>query len=116
MCKDTVERYKVHKYRWIGNIKNNRIVFYQNEQINLWELYDLLRAEGRFVDVMVNGEFYSACKVNVYVSEVGEVGVLINVKVGTRDVHFLCSDLVELSVFELVELVFRCCVIEGVHK
>jgi len=70
----------------------------------------------RFVDVVVNGEFYSACKVNAYVSEVGEVSVLINVKAGTRDVHFLCSDLVELTVFELVEMALKRCVIEEVQK
>jgi len=116
MCKEVVERCKVHGYRWIGDIKSNRIVFYQNERFNLCELYDQLRVEGRFVDVVVDGELYSACKVNAYVSEVGAVCVLINVKVGTNDVHFLCSDLVELSVFELVEMALRRCVIEEVHK
>jgi len=52
----------------------------------------------------------------VFVPEVGEVSILINVKAGTRDVHFLCSDLTELSVFELVELALKRCVIEEVHK
>lgn len=65
---------------------------------------------------MIEGEIYSACKVNVYVSEVGEVSVLINVKAGTNDVHFLCSDLAELSVFELVEMALKRHVIEEVHK
>jgi len=116
MCKDVVERCRTHGYRWIGDIKSNRIIFYQNERFNLWELYDHLREEGRFVDVVVDGEFYSACKINAYVSEVGEVCVLINVKAGTRDVHFLCSDLVELTVFELVEMALKRCVIEEVHK
>jgi hypothetical protein len=45
MCKDMVERCRVHGYRWIGDIKSNRVVFYQNERFNLYELYDLLRAE-----------------------------------------------------------------------
>jgi len=31
-------------------------------------------------------------------------------------VHFLCSDLVELTVFELVEMALMRCVIEEVHK
>jgi hypothetical protein len=116
MCKDMVERCRVHGYRWIGDIKSNRIVYYQNERLNLCELYDRLRVEGRFVDVVVDEEFYSACKVNAYVSEVGWVSVPINVKVGTNDVYFLCSDFVELSVFELVEMALKRHVIEEVHK
>jgi len=116
MCKDIVERCKVHKYRWIGDIKSNRIVFYQKERLNLCELYDRLRLEGRFVDVVVGGEIYLSCKVNGYVPEIGEVCILINVKAGTNDVHFLCSDLVELSVFELVEMALKRHVIEEVHK
>ena len=116
MCKDIVERCRAHNYRWIGDIKSNRIVFYQNERFNLCELYDLLRAEDRFVDVVVEGEFYPICKVNAYVSEVGVVLVLINVEAGTWDVHFLCSDLVELTVFEFVKMALMRCVIEEVHK
>ena len=116
MCSDVVEHCKAHKYRWIGDIKSNRIVFYQNERFNLGELYIWLCEEGRFVDVVVNGEIYLACKVNVYIPEIGEVCIFINVKVGTNDLHFLCSDLVELSVFELVELALKRHVIEEVHK
>jgi hypothetical protein len=87
----------------VGDFKSNRIVYYQNERLNVCELYNRLREEGRFVDV-VDGDFYSACKVNVYVSEIGWVSILINVKADTNDVHFLCTDLTELSVFELVEM------------
>ena len=60
MCKDMVERCKAHNYRWIGDIKSNRLVYYQKERFNFYELHDRLREEGRFIDVVVNGEFYSA--------------------------------------------------------
>ena len=116
MCKDVVEHCKAHKYRWIGDIKSNRIVYYQNERFNLYELYVWLCSEGRFVDVVVNGEIYSACSVVVYIPEIGNVLILINVKAGTDDLHYLCSDLLELSVFELVEMALRRHVIEEVHK
>ncbi len=76
----------------------------------IFELYVCLCAEGRFVDVVVNGAFYFACRVDCYVSGVGWVLVFINVKVDTDDVYFLCGVLVLLSVFVLVELVFGCCV------
>jgi hypothetical protein len=92
------------------------VVFCQNERFGLYELYDLLRVEGRFFGVVIEGEIYSACKVNVYVFEVGEVSVLINVIVGINDVYFLCSDLAELLVFELVEMALKRYVFEEVHK
>jgi len=41
MCKDIVERCRTHNYRWIGDIKSNRIVFYQNERFNLCELAEV---------------------------------------------------------------------------
>jgi hypothetical protein len=116
MCKEVVEHCKRHGYRWIGDIKSNRIVYYQNVRFNLCELYDHLCEAGRFVDVVVDGEIYLACSVVVYVAEIGNVCILINVKAGTNDLHFLCSDLVELSVFELVEMALRRHVIEEVHK
>jgi hypothetical protein len=58
---------------------------------------------GLFVDVIVENEFYFACKTVVYILEIGEVAILINVKTGIDDVHFLCSDLIELFFFEFLE-------------
>lgn len=116
MCREVVEHCKNHGYRWIGDIKSNRVVYYRGEKFSLSSLYDLLCEEGRFVDVVVDGEFYLVCGVKVYVAEIGEVLILVNVKAGTDDLHFLCSDLVELSVFELVEMALKRHVIEEVHK
>ena len=116
MCKEVVEHCQTHGYRWIGDIKSNRVVYFRGEKISLSNLYDLLCEEGRFVDVVVDGEIYLACGVKVYVAEIGDVLILVNVKAGTDDLHFLCSDLLELSVFELLEMALRRHVIEEVHK
>jgi hypothetical protein len=116
MCREPVEHCKARHYRWIGDVKSNRIVYYQNERLHLYELYDRLREEGRFVDAVVNGEVYQVCKVNVYVADVGDVSILINAKADTRDVHMLCTDLSELTVMELVENALKRHVIEEFHK
>ena len=116
MCKELVKHCEARGYRWIGDIKSNRLVYYQRERLHLYELYDRLKEEGRFVDAVVGGEVYQACKVNVYVPDVGEVSIIINVKADTRDVHMLCTDLCELTVMELVEMVLRRHAIEEFHK
>ena len=116
MCSEVVEHCKNHGYRWIGDIKSNRVVYFRGEKISLSGLYDLLCEVGWFVDVVVGGEIYLVCGVKVYVAEIGDVLILINVKVGTDDLHFLCSDLLELSVFELLEMALKRHVIEEVHK
>ena len=116
MCKEVVSQCKDHDYRWIGEIKSNRIVFYQKEKLHLNELLDRLRQEGRFVDVVVGGDIYQTSKVNVYVPEIGDVSIVVDVKVDTRDVHMLCSDLSELSVGEIVEHALKRHTIEDFHR
>lgn len=51
MCREVVEHCKTHGYRWIGDIKGNRIIYFGGERLNVTDLYDRLRSEGRFVDV-----------------------------------------------------------------
>jgi hypothetical protein len=116
MCKEVVSQCKDHDYRWIGEIKSNRIVYYQKEKLHLNELLDRLRQEGRFVDVVVGGDIYQTSKVNVYVPEVGDVSIVVDVKADTRDVHMLCSDLSELSVGEIVEHALKRHTIEDFHR
>jgi len=116
MCKETVLHCRSHSYRWIGEIKSNRIVYVQGEKLHLRDLYDRLREEGRFIDFVVGGEVYQACKVNVFVPEIGDVSIVVNVKADTRDVHLLCTDLMEFSVGEIVEYVLKRHAIEDFHK
>jgi len=116
MCTEIVTRCKAKGYRWIGDTKSNRVVYYWGVKFSVAELCDQLRAEGRFVDVLVNGALYLVCKVNVYIPKIGSVALLFNVKVGTSDLHVLCSDFVELSLLELVELALLRQGIEKFHK
>jgi len=52
--------------------------------------------------VVVNGEVYSAFKADVFMPKMGYYSIVMNVKAGTGDVHFLCTDLVGCSVEEIV--------------
>jgi len=87
-----------HGYSWVGEIKSNRIVFYKNKRYRLDELFDKIRLEGGFCDVVVKGELYSAFKADVFMPKMGYFSIVINVKAGAGDVHFLCTDLVSCCV------------------
>ncbi len=103
-CHDTVARCEAHGYSWIGEVKSNRIVFYEGEKYHLNEFLDKMRSEGRFMDVVVDGEVYQACKVDdVLIPKIGPVSVVIDVKTSTRDVHLLCTDLADRSLEEIVQ-------------
>ena len=89
-------------YSWIGEIKSNRIVFFEGKKYHLSELADHLRSEGSFEDVVVDGEVFQACKVDVFMPKIGYVSIVVNVRADTKDMHLLCTDLVGLSVEEIV--------------
>ena len=101
-CSEMAQECRLHGYNWIGEIKSNRVVFYGGERLRLDELYSRLCSEGVFFDVVVNGELFLAAGVEVFMPKVGDVSIIINVKAGTRDVHFLCTDLTYFSVYEVV--------------
>jgi hypothetical protein len=71
-------------------------VFYK--RIRLDELFDKIQLEVGFFDVVVKGEDYSAFKTYVFMSKRGYFSIVMNVKAGTGNVHFLCTDLVGCSV------------------
>jgi hypothetical protein len=93
---------KAYGYNWVGEIKSNRIVFYEEKRYRLDELFDKICSEGGFFDVVMNGEVYSAFKADVFMPKMGYFSIVINVKASTKDVHFLCTDLVGCSVEEIV--------------
>jgi len=102
MCQDTVEECHAHSYDWIGEIKSNRIVFYEGERYRLDELFNKMCLEGSFSDVVVNGELFQACRVDVFMPKIGDVSIVVNVKAQTKDTHLLCTDLVDCSVEVIV--------------
>jgi hypothetical protein len=93
---------KAHGYNWVGEIKSNRIVFYEGKRYRIDELFDKVRLEGGFFDVVVNGEVYCVFKADVFMPKMGFFSIVMNVKAGTEDVHFLCTDLVGFSVEMIV--------------
>jgi len=102
MCQDTVDQCLAKGNSWIGEIKSNRIVFYEGNRYRLDELSDRLRSEGCFSDIVVNGELFQACKVDVFMPKIGDVSIVVNVRTLTKDTHLLCTDLVDCSVEEIV--------------
>ena len=115
-CSDLVEECKARGYSWMGEIKGNRVVFHGGKRIHLWELVEEMCREGCFRDVVVGGELYQACKVEVYMPRIGDVSIVADVKVGTDDVHLLCTDMVGCGVGELVGYALERNRIEGFHK
>ena len=102
MCQDMVDQCVAKGSNWIGEIKSNRIVFYKGERYRLDELFDRLSSDGSFSDIIVNGELFQACKVDVFMPKIGDVSIVVNVRVQTKDTHLLCTDLVDCGVEEIV--------------
>ena len=101
-CQEMASKCKAHGYSWIGEIKSNRIVFYEGKRYRLDELFDKIRLEGGFFDAAVKGEVYCAFKADVFMPKMGYFSIVINVKANTKDVHFLCTDLVGCRVEEIL--------------
>jgi hypothetical protein len=103
MCQDMVAKCKAQGFSWIGEIKSNRIAFYDGKRYHLNELVDKLRCEGSFIDVNVNGEMFQAIKMDVFMPKIGYVSIVANVKADTKDMHLLCTDLVGSSAEDIVK-------------
>lgn len=100
---DIVTRCRAHGYNWIGEMRSNRIAFCESRKYHLYELVEKLLEEGRFHDVVIDGEIYQACKVDAFVPKLGNVSIVINCRAGTEDVHILCTDLTDCSTEEIVK-------------
>ena len=101
-CHDTASKCGVKGFNWIGEIKSNRIVFYEGKRYRLNELFDKMCSDGSFIDVVVKGEMYQTFKVDVFMPKMGYVSVVANVKAGTKDVHLLCTDMVSCGIEVIV--------------
>ena len=102
MCQDMVDECRKRRHNWVGEVKSNRIVFYGGKRYRLDELTGLMRNEGSFSDIVVNGELFQACKVEVFMPKIGDVSIVVNVKAQTKDTRLLCTDLVDCSVETIV--------------
>ena len=102
MCQNVVEAARKRGHNWMGEIKSNRIAFYDQKKYHLHELVDKLLSEGNFCDVIVDGEVFQACKVGVFLPKIGYVSIVVNGKADSKDIHLLCTDLVGCSVEDIV--------------
>jgi hypothetical protein len=115
-CSDLIEECRARGYSWIGEIKGNRIIFTGDGRIHLRDLVEEMCRAGCFHDVEVGGELYQACKADVDIPRIGGVSVLVNVKVGTNDVHLLCSDMVGCGVGEVLGHALERHRVEGFYR
>jgi hypothetical protein len=102
MCQEMVEAARKRGHNWVGEIKSNRVAFYEGEKYHLHELVAKLRSEGRFSDVLVKGEMFQACKAEIFLPKIGYVSIVVNLKAETKDPHLLCTDLVGSGLEEVV--------------
>lgn len=101
-CQEMASKCRAHGCSWVGEIKSNRIVFYEDKRYRIDELFDKIRLEGGFFDIVVKGEVYSVFKADVFMPKMGYFSIVMNVKTNTNDIHFLCTDLVDCSVEEIL--------------
>jgi len=112
---DIVARCRAHDYDWIGEMKSNRVVFYDGKKYHMNELVERLRSEGRFSDVVIGDEIYQACRVRVFTKRLGEVTIVVNVRADTDDTHILCTDM-KSTTREIVRHALERHHIEEFHK
>ena len=108
-------RCRVHGYDWIGEIKSNRVAFYEGKKYHLSELLDRLRSDGKFFDVFIDGEIYQACGVEVLTKKLGKVSIVFDVKADTDDMHILCTEM-KCGAEEIVRHALERHHIEDFHK
>jgi hypothetical protein len=114
-CYEAVTRCRAHGYDWIGEIKSNRVAFYEGKKYHLNELVDVLRSEGKFYDVFIDGEIYQTCRVNVFTKKLGNISIVVDVKADTDDIHILCTDM-KSTTTQIVKHALERHHIEDFHK
>jgi hypothetical protein len=61
-----------------------------------------MRSEGRFMDILLDGDIYQACKVDAFIPRIGYVSIVMDAKATTKDAHLLCTDLKDSSLEEII--------------
>ena len=94
---EVISNCKKRGYDWIGDLKPNRVVLYDDKRMHVSDLLNILRKEGQFTDLVIDGQIYQTLKVIAYIPSLKEnVSIVINAKADTKDVHILCTDLQEV--------------------
>jgi hypothetical protein len=113
LCGDIVKHAQDRGFHWMGEARNNRVIFYKGERFHVSDILDGMR--NKFVDVEVDGELYQCLQVDGYMPKIGEVRLLINCKADTKDMHFLCTDIKRVKAPQLLKKGLERAKIESFH-
>ena len=73
-------------YGWIGDLKPNRVIFYDGKRMNVSDLMDSLRRRGQLTDTVIDGQIYQTVKVMAYIPSLKKnVSIVINAKADTKE-------------------------------
>jgi hypothetical protein len=104
-------------YGWIGDLKPNRVVLYDGKRLNVSDLLNILRKEGQFTDMVIDGQIYQTVKVMAYIPSLKEnVSIVINAKADTKDVHVLCTNLQQEDISTIFRYARKRVTIENSYK
>ena len=104
-------------YGWIGDLKPNRVIIYDDKRMNVSNLLNILSKRGQFTDMVIDGQIYQTAKVIAYVPSLKEnVSIVINAKGDTKDVHILCTDLQQEDVSTIFRYARKRVTIENSYK
>ncbi len=94
-CGEMVKHAEDRGFNWVSEAKSNRIVFHNEERLNVSELLD--RSRPLFHDVEVDGELYQCLDTEVYIPKMGgkNTRIVFNCKADTKDIHFTCTNILK---------------------
>jgi hypothetical protein len=95
-CGEMVKHAEDRGFDWISEAKSNRVVFCNEEKLNVTELLDRSRPFF-FHDVEVDGELYQCLDTEAFIPKMGgkNTRIVFNCKADTKDVHFTCTNILK---------------------
>ncbi len=118
-CGELVKHVEDRGFDWVSEAKSNRVVFYNEERLNVSKLLDRSRPFLR--DVEVDGELYQCLDTETFIPKMGggkNTRILFNCKADTKDIHFTCTNMLkskEPSTAVILEHALKRAGIESFH-
>ncbi|MDG6996478.1 MAG: hypothetical protein JRN52_11195 [Nitrososphaerota archaeon] len=94
-CGEMVKHAEVRGFDWISEAKSNRVVFCNEEKLNVTEFLD--RSRPFFSDVEVDDELYQCLDTEAFIPKMSgkNTRIVFNCKTDTKDVHFTCTNILK---------------------
>jgi hypothetical protein len=94
-CGEMVKHVEDKGFDWIRDPKSNRIVFCNEERLNVSDL--LGKSRSPFHDVEVDGELYQCFDTEAFIPKMGGKNTrnVLNCKADTKDIHFTCRNILK---------------------